>query len=297
MTSSEALKHITNSILPTYDAGEAASIAAIVLEDGFNVNPQKIIQEIVFDEIQVNQLNEIVKRLLAHEPVQYILGKTIFYGLPFKVNPNVLIPRQETEELVAWIIETLNDGQKAGKRNYRILDIGTGSGCIPIALKKNNEEAEIHALDVSKGALKIAMENAELNNVDIEFHEVDILNENNWSDFSNFDLIVSNPPYITENEKGVMPENVLKFEPHLALFSGNEDALIFYKKITKFALEKLNKDGWLFYETNEFNAEDARQILIENRFNKIEIKKDINKKNRMLRGKLISNFPALPAGR
>ncbi len=284
MTSNEVLKYITDSILPIYDAGEAASIATIILEDGFEIKPQEINRDIIFDEIQIKKLDEIIKRLLAHEPVQYILGKTVFYGLSFNVNPDVLIPRQETEELVAWIIETLNGGKI---NECKILDIGTGSGCIPIVLKKKIKNAEIHALDISKMALQVAKENAALNNAEIIFHEIDILNENNWNDLPSYDLIVSNPPYIAENEKGMMPENVLNFEPHLALFSGNDDALIFYEKITEFAKEKLNRGGWLFFETNEFNAENAKQILVKNKFTEIKIKKDINAKNRMLRGRLI----------
>ncbi|MEO1262340.1 MAG: peptide chain release factor N(5)-glutamine methyltransferase [Bacteroidota bacterium] len=282
MTAKEAFKKITDGIGHIYGDAESASIAAIVLEDGFGVKYNKLNEATVLDGGEEKEINKMVERLLTHEPVQYVLGKTIFYGLPFKVDANVLIPRQETEELVAWIIETV---RRLPSTFCRILDIGTGSGCIPIVLKEKLPNAEVQALDVSKGALRVANENAELNNQEIIFHEMDILNESLWTHLPKYDIIVSNPPYITQDEKNILAKNVIEFEPHLALFSGNNDAQRFVKKIIGFAKNHLNKNGFLFFETNEFHAEQSKILLEENGFTKVELRKDLNGNNRMLKGR------------
>lgn len=290
MTTKQAFVEIITAIQAIYTIGESTSIAGIVLEDAFGIKHQKINEETTLTEAQQKELTDIINRLLTHEPVQYVLGKTIFFGLPFKVDKNVLIPRQETEELVAWCVETVRQFDSSAVRQsgpYRILDIGTGSGCIPIAIKNKLPETEVHALDVSVGALEIAQKNAALNNTEIIFYETDILNEAAWNRLGQYDLIVSNPPYITEDEKNILPQNVIDFEPHLALFSGNNDAQRFIKKIVKFAVEHLNKGGYLFFETNEFYATDTRIIMEENGFIEVELRKDLNGKDRMLKGKLL----------
>ena len=288
MTTKQAFIKIATAIRNIYDIGECASIAGIVMEDAFGIKPHLLNDEKHLPETQQKELNKIIKRLLTHEPVQYVLGKTIFYGLPFKVDKNVLIPRQETEELVAWAIASLQSKVRSPQSvPGRILDIGTGSGCIPVSIKYKLPDIEVHALDVSKGALNVAKENAAMNNTAIIFHEVDILNEKAWPTLPKYDLIVSNPPYITEDEKDILPENVIDYEPHLALFSGGNDAQRFVKKITKFAQQKLNKGGSLFFETNEFYAPDSKKTMEKHGFVNVELRKDLNGRDRMLRGEKV----------
>ena len=219
----------------------------------------------IFDALQL---------LKKEQPIQYILGTTEFYGLPFKVNTHVLIPRPETEELVAWVLKHAINKQGA-TNNYRILDIGTGSGCIAISLAKNLPKSKVYALDVSKEALKIAIQNAELNNVAIEFVEANILDIGTCDlDFKNlkFDIIVSNPPYVREQEKEFMKPNVVNNEPHLALFVKDKNPLQFYKAITEFALGRLKEEGALFFEINEYLGNDMIQILKKNHFGNFRTK-------------------------
>ncbi|HVA99171.1 MAG TPA: peptide chain release factor N(5)-glutamine methyltransferase, partial [Bacteroidia bacterium] len=228
------------------------------------------------NESDLVKFSWVVKQLKNNCPIQYIFGRTEFYGIPLKVNNNVLIPRPETEELVQWII---NDN-KNSKNN--ILDIGTGSGCIAIALKKNILNATIFAIDISGEALKIAKENAKLNHVEINFSEIDILNFNDENKFPKFDVIVSNPPYVCVSEKQLMKENVLNYEPHLALFVADKEPLLFYKKIIAFAKKVLNPNGKLFFEINESQGELLLDYLDKNGAKNYLLKKDLNGKNRML---------------
>ncbi len=289
MTATQALHHIVKSILDQYDPSEAVSVAAIVLEDAFGIKPRQIAENQPLDAAQQQQLDKIIERLKTDEPVQYILGRTVFFGLPLKVNPHVLIPRQETEELVAWILETAKSPQSSvlsqEKINPRFLDIGTGSGCIPIAVKHKMPEWEVHTLDISPGAMETAQENAAMNGKEIQFHQVDILDENAWKALPMFDCIASNPPYITEDEKGILPKNVVDFEPHLALFSGGNDAQRFVRKIANFAVFHLQPGGFLFFETNEFYAPATQRILQEKGFGHVELRKDMNGKDRMIRAR------------
>jgi release factor glutamine methyltransferase len=224
---------------------------------------------------------------LKHQkPIQYILGETEFYGLPFKVNENVLIPRPETEELVDWILKSCSKQSKTSRLN--ILDIGTGSGCIAISLAKNLPDAKVYALDVSKEALEVAKHNAELNNVEITFIEANILNASSrYLDFKNmeFDVIISNPPYVRHLEKVEIQPNVLDNEPHLALFVENENPLQFYKAITDFAVDNLKQKGELFFEINQYLGEETKQLLIDINFEDIELRKDLNGNDRMLKGR------------
>jgi release factor glutamine methyltransferase len=218
--------------------------------------------------------------LKAEKPIQYITGETEFFGLPIKVNEHTLIPRPETEELVEWVLK--------GDRNktINILDIGTGSGCIAISLAKNLPKANVYALDISKEALKTAKINADLNDVEIDFIEADILSICDTkldSVSNNFDIIVSNPPYVREKEKPLMKHNVINNEPHLALFVKDEKPLQFYEAITEFAINNLTAKGELFFEINEFLGRKMIQLLIDNNFKNVELKQDIFKKDRMIK--------------
>ncbi|WP_298343335.1 peptide chain release factor N(5)-glutamine methyltransferase [uncultured Algibacter sp.] len=222
---------------------------------------------------------EALELLKRQKPIQYIIGETEFYGLEFKVNEHVLIPRPETEELVSWVISEFN----TKKKPLRILDIGTGSGCIAISLAKNLRNVKVYALDVSKEALKVAKGNAELNAVDIEFLELDVLETKRIRDLE-FDIIVSNPPYVREKEKEKMRPNVLDNEPHLALFVKDENPLLFYNAIAQFANQNLANKGVLFFEINEFLGGNMINLLNKNHFKSIELKQDIFKKDRMIKG-------------
>ncbi|RAJ05883.1 peptide chain release factor N(5)-glutamine methyltransferase [Arenibacter echinorum] len=223
-----------------------------------------------------------LSQLKQERPIQHILGKAHFCELEFRVDENVLIPRPETEELVYWII---NEVQKGGAREeVKILDIGTGSGCIAISLAKNLPNAKVYALDISKKALQMAGQNAMDNEVDIVFLEADILSIMGFKD--KFDVIVSNPPYVRELEKLEMKNNVVEHEPGLALFVSDEDPLIFYKKITSFALGHLKKSGILFFEINQYLGEEMKQLLRAENFSEIELRKDMFGNDRMLKGQL-----------
>lgn len=232
---------------------------------------------------------KVLEDLKQQKPIQYIIGETEFYGLPFKVNEKVLIPRPETEELVDLIIRYhIGRSPSTNENNtLKILDIGTGSGCIAVSLAKNLPNAEVFALDVSKEALKVAKQNAKLNSAEITFIEADILNASTWNlEFKDleFDIIVSNPPYVRQLEKAEIRPNVLDNEPHLALFVENNTPLEFYKAITDFAVDSLKQNGDLFYEINQYLGEETRVLLIDANFENIELLKDINENDRILKG-------------
>lgn len=215
--------------------------------------------------------------LKKERPIQYIIGNTSFYGLNFKVNDNVLIPRPETEELVDWVIRDT----KRINRHISIMDIGTGSGCIAIALAKNLSNASVYAMDVSKEALEVAVSNAQLNDVRINFSEADILNAK--KDFPEFNTVVSNPPYVRHMEKEEMKNNVINNEPHLALFVDDEDPLIFYDAICKFCVNNLIEGGCLYFEINEYLGKQMVDLLQSYNYINIELKKDISGRYRMLK--------------
>jgi len=244
------------------------------------LNPDKKISE---DEVAKFQNG--LDRLKTFEPVQYIIGETEFYGLPFKVNKHTLIPRPETEELVEWILTDFSESREFGKdfsnKEFEILDIGTGSGCIAISLAKNLPEAKVSAIDVSVEALKLARSNAEMNAVEIDFLQTDILKAKTLP--CNYDYIVSNPPYVRELEKDQMLPNVLKYEPEIALFVKDEDPLLFYRAIAHLAKLHLKPKGKLYFEINEFLGKDLSTLLRDEGFQKIQIKRDIYGKDRMLK--------------
>ncbi|MDO6600618.1 peptide chain release factor N(5)-glutamine methyltransferase [Tenacibaculum sp. 1_MG-2023] len=235
----------------------------------------------------LNDFNAAIERLKNEEPIQYILGNTEFYGLPFLVNKNTLIPRPETEELVEWIITEIKEKREKKQEEdstITLLDIGTGTGCIPISLKKNLPNATISAIDVSKEALKTAKENAKLNSVDINFMEIDILKTDDLP--NNYDIIVSNPPYVRELEKVEIKNNVLENEPHLALFVDDNNPLIFYDKIADLAKLHLSKNGLLFFEINQYLGKETVDMLAQKGFKSIELKKDFSGYDRMIKATL-----------
>lgn len=239
--------------------------------------------EISYPNEKYQDLQDALVSLKQQTPIQYIIGETEFFGFPFKVNPNVLIPRPETEELVDWI---LNQEKTSKNQQPRILDIGTGSGCIAISLAKKLPKAKVYALDVSKNAINLAKQNMALNNVTVDFFEADILNSETWSEAFkrlNFDVIVSNPPYVRELEMREMKANVLKNEPHLALFVKNDNPLLFYQAITQYAVNNLGDKGSLFFEINEYLGNRMIQLLEDNRFDNVQLKQDIFKKDRMIK--------------
>jgi len=223
------------------------------------------------------QINEIINDLKIYKPVQYIFGKTEFYGLQFRVSPDVLIPRQETEELVDWIIKD-NKGNKS-----KILDIGTGCGCIAVVLAKALSRSVIEATDISAKAIELAKHNASMNNVSVNYRLYDILKYDTNKISTYYDIIVSNPPYIRESEKPFLPENVLNYEPRESLFVPDNDPLVFYRVIAKFGLQSLKNKGRLYFEVNEALANEVAEELKRHNYNKIEIKKDISGKDRMVK--------------
>lgn len=230
-------------------------------------------------EAEVQKWEAIISELKTEKPIQYIIGETWFYDSKFYVNEHTLIPRSETEELVDWIVETENRNDKREK--LAILDIGTGTGCIPISLKKNIPQSEISAIDVSEEALEIARKNAELNQVEINFILQNILETDDLK--QQFDIIVSNPPYVRNLEKQEIKKNVLEFEPHLALFVEDTDALLFYRKIAQLALKNLTPNGLLFFEINQYLGKETVELLENLGFKNIELKKDIYGNDRMIK--------------
>ncbi len=273
------ISEIKSELNNQYPNTEIESFISLIFEFLFNYSRAQIhlYQDVLISPENHLEIKKIVGSLKNWEPIQYIIGFANFYGLKFKVNSNVLIPRQETEELVDWII------RENKKKTLNILDVGTGSGCIAISLAKNLTGSNVTAYDVSEEAIVLAKKNAEINSTKVDFTIVDILNENKWPD-SKFDIIVSNPPYVTNSEKYLMQKNVLDYEPPLALFVQDNNPLLFYKKITGFATKHLNKEGKLYFEINESYGKEAVEILKKNTFNDLIIKKDLNGKDRMIRG-------------
>ena len=278
---SQAKVDLIATLTPLYGASEARSMARILFEDYFNWNLHSESDNMVFEHLLQTEFQKIIQRLLDFEPIQYIVGFAWFYGQKFKVNPTVLIPRPETEELVHWILESCSQ-----KTKLNVLDIGTGSGCIPIILKQKKSNWNVAAYDVSESALITASRNAYRLNVIIDFQRVDILNTVDWHLLPKMDVIVSNPPYIPFQEKALMHDNVLKYEPHLALFVSDENPLLFYETIANFALQHLNPNGFLFFECNEHNAVSVIELLKYKKFENVELRQDMSSKNRMIRATL-----------
>jgi release factor glutamine methyltransferase len=262
-----------------YNSNEIEAITLLTINEIVNLSKATIKafpeREIAVD--QSRQLENILVQLQTGKPIQYILGHTEFFGLKFLVNSSVLIPRPETEELVDEIISSAANGE------YNILDIGTGSGCIAISLKKNLPGAQVSALDVSNDALQTAKENARLNDADINFIRADILNIKSGIENLKFEIIVSNPPYVTLADKAQMHVNVIDFEPHTALFVPENDPLLFYKAIAGYAANNLANNGLLFLEINEAYGPETVALLASKGFKNIELKKDMSDKPRMIK--------------
>lgn len=281
MTIAEQQKIYREALSAIYDEREARTVTQIVLEEVLELNPLKISMD-RYRLLTTNQqevLADILKRLLTYEPVNYILGEADFMGLKFKVDSNVLIPRPETEELVEWILE-----ENSGEKDLRIIDLGTGSGCIPISISYKLPEATVEGIDISEGALEVAQRNNELNKTAVQFSRFDILNEELPT--NTYDIIVSNPPYITKAEGPEMLPNVMKFEPHLALFTEDGDGMIFYRRIAELALKALKPSGKLYFEINAANGEAVVSLLKQAGFEQIELKKDLSGRDRMVRASL-----------
>ena len=281
MTIAEQQKIYRDALSAIYDEREARTITQLVLEEVLELNPLKISMDRyrLLTTDQQDRLAQILKRLLTYEPVNYILGEADFFGLKFKVDGNVLIPRPETEELVELVLQENKDRQA-----LRIIDLGTGSGCIPISLAYNLPTAIVEGIDVSEGALGVAQRNNELNKTQVQFSRFDILKEELPT--STYDIIVSNPPYITPAEGPEMLPIVMKFEPHLALFSYDEDGLIFYRRIAQLALKALKPSGRLYFEINAANGEAVVTLLKQAGFEQIELKKDLSGRDRIVRATL-----------
>jgi release factor glutamine methyltransferase len=285
VTSNKAIdiyKYYRDLLTNIYGVDEASSLMAILFEHFVSLKRHEILSGSArrISESELLKIHFACKELLKQRPIQYITGTAWFYGEAFKVTEAVLIPRPETEELCDWIIKDSNANYKE-KPTLRFLDIGTGSGCIAVTLKKNIEKASVTALDVSVEALQVARENAATLSADINFLKADILKNDQWP-AGPFDIIVSNPPYVRESEKELMKPNVLDHEPHLALFVENDNPLVFYDAIARFALQALSENGKLYFEINE-NLQNEMKLLLENlEFEQIEFKIDINNKTRMM---------------
>lgn len=278
-TLSTVIKYIKNQLNGFYDEKEIRSIQYMILKEVLKKPKTHLLAnpEIEINENEFQVIKKYIDRLQKNEPIQYILGYADFYGETYIVNNHVLIPRPETEELVQWILKENQDFR--GK----ILDIGTGSGCIIITLAKYLPYSACLGIDKFIEALHVAEKNAASQNAKTDFQLYDILNWKQIKLNKTFDIIVSNPPYVREKEKSYMSENVLLYEPATALFVSNNDPLVFYTKIIEFSHDYLNKNGKIYFEINEFLGKEVVDILHKNNFNEIELHKDINGKDRMVR--------------
>ena len=268
------------SLLPFYDEMEAESFFYLILENKHQLRRIDLALDVdkEFSEDDISIWNVILEKLKTQIPIQYILGTTHFYNSEFIVDENVLIPRSETEELVDWIVKL--NSKLSKKKDLKILDIGTGSGCIAISLAKNILNSAVFAVDVSEKALAVAEKNATLNKVTVTFLQKNILETNHLD--QKFDIIVSNPPYVRNIEKAEIKPNVLDNEPHLALFVSDNDPLIFYKKIAELAAANLNPNGQLFFEINQYLGKETQDLLESLGLKNIELRKDIYGNDRMI---------------
>jgi len=283
MTLNEARTVLTKELKNVYETDELRNIIELVIEHITNMSRAEQVKNKIpyLTCTQLEDLDAITERLKKNEPVQYVLGEAWFAGMKFKVNKNVLIPRPETEELVDWIVK---ESQKLKVKSQNIIDIGTGSGCIPITLKKKLPEAKVSAIDVCSEALFTATENAIALNAEVNFVLLDFLDEEKWKELGKYDIIVSNPPYVKQSEINTMHTRVKEFEPHLALFVPDEDALLFYKKLSDFVVKHLKPGGSLFVEINEALGEQAVSLFPG--FANIELRKDMQGKDRMIKATL-----------
>ena len=297
MKMNEAENWIRQQLILMYDEREATSLASMVME---NVTGLTRIDRLTKKDEplvvqQLHHLTKVVQRLGQHEPIQYVLGECFFHGLKLYVNNHVLIPRPETEELVEWII---NDVKTSGKNVFqrkegeadettqlKVLDVGTGSGCIALALKKAMPKAEVWGCDVSDEALNVARRNGAQLDIRVDFQGINFLDESQQRSLPTVDIIVSNPPYVPEKDKATMRPNVLAHEPHTALFVPDDDALIFYKTLALFGHKRLYENGCIYIEISENAAKETVRIFKEAGYNNVEIKKDMQGKDRMVKAR------------
>jgi len=283
----EAYHQLQQSIQPLYENREAANIANLIMEDitGWDRSRRIIHHDELLSEAQLERYSTCRNELLHGRPAQYVLGHAWFCDMRFQVNEHVLIPRPETEELVMEVKKMYADIADDGKHTFKLMDIGTGSGCIAIALKKYFPDWDVWALDKSDGALGIAKNNAILLDTEIHFVASDILKEAKTDHLPAFDIIISNPPYIPAEDKLDMDDRVLDHEPHAALFVTDKDPLQFYRAIILFSDHHLLRGGMLFFETHELYAQAVADLMEENGFEDISVKKDFQEKERMVMGR------------
>jgi release factor glutamine methyltransferase len=288
MTIEAAYQELIQQLLSLYENGESAAIADLVIEDltGTNKNERLFRKEKSLSTQQEKQLRNFTQQLLENKPVQYVLQEAWFADMKFTVNEAVLIPRPETEELVELILIDYKKNIHSTEA-FSILDIGTGSGCIPVALKKKIPNAVITAIDISDAAIVIAQKNAVANGMNIHFIDIDFLDEYNWQSLETYNYIVSNPPYIAQAESGEMEQHVLNYEPHLALFVADNDPLIFYRKIAAFGITHLKNDGVIFVEINQALGKETIDLFASFGYQCV-LKKDMQGKDRMIVAKIIS---------
>ena len=275
-------KELWQCLTKVYDEGEAKAIARMTYEERFGLTLSDIClgKDTQLSADDQTELEEIAKRLLKGEPIQYVLGYADFCGRTFLVNEHVLIPRPETEELCQWKPLPLPSPKGEGAK---ILDIGTGSGCIAITLAAMYPEAQVYGWDISAEALEVARENAKRTNVNVSFEQVDVFNVQRSTFNVQWNIIVSNPPYICNKEREAMDDNVLEHEPHTALFVPDDDPLLFYRAIAQFGQTALKEDGWLYFEINPLYAQDICDMLSLMSYHDIEIREDQYGKQRMIR--------------
>ena len=294
MNTADAERHIKEQLVGIYDEQEAANISNLAIEfiAGFSKTERLFTTEEILTEEQARKLTDVVARLRSHEPIQYIMNKTWFYGLELYVDKNVLIPRPETEELVDWVVNDVRASDKDvfvrkpaeadETTKLKILDIGTGSGCIALSLKKTMPLAEVWGCDNSDDALSIARRNGSTLNIRVDFQGLDFLDEAQQRQLPTVDIIVSNPPYVPMNNKDTMHANVVNHEPHNALFVPDEDALLFYRSIAAFGKKRLYPNGNMYLEIHEDLGNDV-VALFETEGYKIELRKDMQGKERMVK--------------
>lgn len=271
---------IMAELAPLFGAEESRAMSLVLFEHYAGIGRRELLtgRETRINQSELIRIYNAVLRLKAHEPLQYITGETEFYGLKFSVNPSVLIPRPETEELVEMIL-----AENRGRPSLTVLDVGTGSGCIPVSLARHLRDAHVYACDISAEALQTAKQNAERNEAVIVFLRADFLQPGNWDQFPPVDILVSNPPYIKRSEERTMAAHVLQHEPSQALFVPDEDALVFYRAIARFGREKLNPGGKVYVEINEALGNETAGEFLRGGYNDAEVLKDLSGKDRFVR--------------
>ena len=276
----EIYKQLNDTLQLLYPTGEAEAVARLIVETWGHQPLRSLLEQPAPGELE-DQLPGVLHDLLQHKPVQYILQQAWFYKYPFYITPAVLIPRPETEELVAWILQETKP--VTPDERLRVLDIGTGSGCIAVTLANEISAAEVSAIEISEEALAVAQENAKRLNSPVTFQQLNFLQEEERSGLGQFDIIVSNPPYIAEQEKTAIQPNVSEHEPHLALFVPDSDPLLFYKAIASFAKEHLSKNGTVYVEINQLLGKETKAVFEERGFNNVQLIKDLSGNDRMIK--------------